>query len=215
MKSKIIVMKNIKSKVILFISIIFFVVSLVDVNNAKRAESTTANPKIQIYQQQEKLQKETKQVSQTEQKQAYINIPEQINGYTVIGKIEIAKIQLKTYILEDTNKETLNESVTKLCGPNINSVGNFCIIGHNYNSKNMFKKLKNIEIGDKVLLTDIYEQTIEYEVYDKYKVYPKETKCLSQETNGEREVTLITCTTGGIKRLIIKAREIYDWFAKI
>ena len=104
----------------------------------------------------------------------------------------------------------MKESVTKLCGPQINSVGNFCIIGHNYNESKMFKKLKNLEIGDKILLTDIYDQTIEYKVYDKYKVYPKETKCLSQETNGEREITLITCTTGGLKRLIIKAREVYD-----
>lgn len=40
--------------------------------------------------------------------------------------------------------------------------------------------------------------------------YTKETECLSQNTNGEREITLITCTTGAIKRLIIKAIELYD-----
>lgn len=212
LKSKIIVMKNIKTKIILFISIIFFVVSLMNVNNTKQNKSVS-NLTIQTShntQEKEEQEEKLKTVSQKNIKQAYINIPQEINGHMVIGKIEIPKIELQTYILEETNKETLNESVTKLCGPKINSVGNFCIIGHNYNSKNMFKKLKNLEIGDKILLTDIYEQTIEYEVYDKYKIYPKETKCLSQETNGEREATLITCTTGGLKRLIIKAREIYD-----
>lgn len=212
MKSKIIVMKNIKTKIILFISIIFFVISLVNVKNVTKNE-TVHNITIQTsYERQEKenISKETKTVSQSKVKQSYINIPEKINGYTVIGKIQIPKIKLETYILEDTNQETLKETVTKLCGPKLNSVGNFCIIGHNYNSKNMFKKLKNLEKSDKIFLTDIYDQTIEYEVYDKYKIYPKEIECLSQETNGEREVTLITCTTGGLKRLIIKAREIYD-----
>ena len=212
MKSKIIVMKNIKTKIILFISIIFFTVYLVNVKNVTKNE-TVHNITIQTsYERQEKenISKETKTVSQSKVKQSYINIPEKINGYTVIGKIQIPKIKLETYILEDTNQETLKETVTKLCGPKLNSVGNFCIIGHNYNSKNMFKKLKNLEKSDKIFLTDIYDQTIEYEVYDKYKIYPKEIECLSQETNGEREVTLITCTTGGLKRLIIKAREIYD-----
>ena len=209
LKSKIIVMKNIKTKIILFISIIFFAVSLVNINSTKTSEKVS-NSAVETSNNLHENKEKIKIVSQSKIKQAYVNIPERINGHTVIGKIEMSKIELKTYILEDTNKDSLNESVTKLCGPNINSVGNFCIIGHNYNGSKMFKKLKNLEIGDKILLTDIYDQTIEYEVYDKYKVYPKETKCLSQETNGEREVTFITCTAGGLKRLIIKAREIYD-----
>jgi len=202
-------MKNIKIKIILFISIIFFVVSLLNFSNAKKTNKEV-EVSVHIYQQEEFVEKEVKEVSKVDQKQAYISIPEKINGYTVIGKIEIPKIELETYILEETSKKSLNESVTKLCGPKLNGVGNFCIIGHNYNGNKMFKKLKNLEIGDNILLTDIYDQTIEYEIYDKYKVYPKQTECLEQETNGEREITLITCTTGGIKRLILKAREIYD-----
>lgn len=211
LKSKVIVMKNIKTKIILFISIIFFAISLVNINSAKTSQKVSASvmkTSNNLYEKENK--EEIRIVSQSKIKQAYVSIPEKINGHTVIGKIEIPKIELTTYILKDTNKDSLNESVTKLCGPNINSIGNFCVIGHNYNGSKMFKKLKTLEVGNKILLTDIYNQTIEYEVYDKYKVYPKETKCLSQETNGEREVTLITCTTGGLKRLIIKAREIYD-----
>lgn len=211
LKSKVIVMKNIKTKIILFISIIFFAISLVNINSAKTSQKVSASVmKISNNLYEKENKEEIRIVSQSKIKQAYVSIPEKINGHTVIGKIEIPKIELTTYILKDTNKDSLNESVTKLCGPNINSIGNFCVIGHNYNGSKMFKKLKTLEVGNKILLTDIYNQTIEYEVYDKYKVYPKETKCLSQETNGEREVTLITCTTGGLKRLIIKAREIYD-----
>ena len=74
----------------------------------------------------------------------------------------------------------------------------------------MFSKLKKIEIGDEVILTDTYEKSISYRVYSIMKVEPDNVECLSQETGGEREVTLITCTTGALKRLIVKAVEIYD-----
>ena len=136
--------------------------------------------------------------------------PEEIDGYIIVGKLDIPKINLSTYILENTNEDTLNKSVTKLCGPKINEPGNFCIIGHNYNKTNMFGNLKKLEIGDTIKLINMYGQQVEYKVYDIYKVTPNEVECLEQETDGEREITLITCTTGALKRLIIKATEIYD-----
>ena len=140
----------------------------------------------------------------------YKSMPQQLEGYEVIGKLEIPKINLTTYILSETNKSTLKVSVTKLCGPKINGVGNFCIAGHNYNNSNMFKDLKKLEKEDKIYVTDIYDNKVTYVVYDIYKVFPKEVECLSQETDGERKVTLITCTKGAVKRLIIKAVEVYD-----
>lgn len=143
-------------------------------------------------------------------KESKIDFPEEVDGYKVIGKLEIPKIELTTYILAETSKDSLNKSVTKLCGPKINGIGNVCIAGHNYNKKNMFSNLNKLENGDRIFITDTKGNKVEYLVYDKYKVYPKETECLSQETEGERKITLITCTTGAIKRLIIKAVELYD-----
>ena len=48
-------------------------------------------------------------------------------GYEVIAKLEIPKIELTTYVIGETTEETLDVSVTKLCGPDVNKVGNFCI----------------------------------------------------------------------------------------
>lgn len=135
---------------------------------------------------------------------------QEIEGTEVIGKLEIPKIDLTTYILADTSKETLNKSVTKLCGPKVNGVGNLCITGHNYHKENMFGDLKKVELNDKIYLTGANGNSVEYVVYDIYTVYPKEVECLSQATAGERQITLITCTTGAIKRLIVKATEVYD-----
>ena len=138
----------------------------------------------------------------------YVNMPEKIGNDKVIGKLEIPKIKIEKYILEKTNEKSLKKSVTKICGPNINQTGNFCIAGHNY--QNTFGKLTKLESGDIIKLTDTYNRTVSYRVYDIQKVIPTNTNCLLQETNGEREVTLVTCTLGATKRVIVKAVEIYD-----
>lgn len=74
----------------------------------------------------------------------------------------------------------------------------------------MFYKLKDLREGDKISLTDVYGKTYTYEIYNIDKVLPDNLECLKQETEGESEVTLITCTIGAKKRLVVKAREVYD-----
>lgn len=135
-------------------------------------------------------------------------IQEKYKNYDVSAKLEIPKIGLETYILATFSKEALNVSVTKFWGPSPNTIGNFCIAGHNFKNKNMFSKLKKLEIGDRFFLVDNKVGKLEYEVYEIYVVEPKDVGCLSQETNGKREITLITCTSDSKKRIIVKAREI-------
>lgn len=202
MKHKIIVIKNSIVMSILLIAIIFFIWSVIYKKNLKKQIVVTNTEPVENTVINENI--EPKKVMSQK------ILLTDIDGFEVIGKLEIPKLNLSTYILSETNDDTLSKSVTKLCGPNINEAGNFCILGHNYNKKTMFGNLKKIEINDKVILTNMYGQKVEYIVYDIYKVYPNEVECLSQETYGNREVTLITCTTGAIKRLIIKATEIYD-----
>lgn len=204
LKSKVIVINNKKIKLVLLIAIIF--ICIFAISNVNK-ESNNIN-QINYIVEEHSNEKENSNTKNYKQKE--IDFPKEFEGVEVIGKLEIPKIDLITYILAQTSKENLNKSVTKLCGPKVNGVGNLCITGHNYHNERMFGNLKKLEKGDKIKLTDMKGITIEYQVYDTYKVYPKETKCLSQETGGEREITLITCTTGAIKRLIVKAVEIYD-----
>lgn len=116
-----------------------------------------------------------------------LEIPSQYQQFSIIGKLEIPKIDLTTYIIEQTNKDTLNKSVTKLCGPEVNKVGNLCITGHNYISSNMFWKLKKLQIGDQIKLTDLYGQYCIYEVYEITKVSPTDVSCLEQETRRRKK----------------------------
>ncbi len=209
LKSKVIVINNIKTKIILLVAIIFIAVfSTLNANRSNNQNTNQLNYTEECWTvSKEKIN--TKYIEK-EYKKNEIDFPKEIEGVEVVGKLDIPKINLTTYILAETSKENLNKSVTKLCGPKVNGVGNLCITGHNYHNDKMFGDLKKIENGDEVYITDIKGNTIKYMVQDIYKVYPDETDCLSQETNGERQVTLITCTTGAIKRLIVKAVEIYD-----
>ena len=101
--------------------------------------------------------------------------------------------------------QLLNIYVTKLSGHEINNKGNFCITGHNYLKDNMFGRLKKVNIGDQVTLIDTFGKSKDYKVYDKYEVDPNDTSVLKQDTDGKTEVTLITCTTGARKRVVVKA----------
>lgn len=147
-----------------------------------------------------KLKAQQKQYPKTE-------IIKNYKGYKVTAKLEIPKIELETYILEEYSTNSLNVSVTKFWGADPNQKGNFCIAGHNFIRKNMFRNLKKLENGDKLYILDNKVGKVEYQIYDIYKVEPKDTSCLEQDTNGKKEVTLITCTNDSKKRIIVKATE--------
>ncbi|MBQ3145500.1 MAG: sortase [Clostridia bacterium] len=159
--------------------------------------------------------------NETEAKQVIANIKEelknndepikeinqQIQGNKVVGIIKIPKIELEYPILETTTKETLNLSITKFWGNQINEIGNVSLAGHNNLNGTMFGKTKKLQVGDVIELTDIQNVTLKYKVFKMYIIDPNDISCILPEQEGTREVTLITCTNGNKNRLIVKARE--------
>lgn len=130
------------------------------------------------------------------------------NTYTYESILSIPGLGIEYPVLTETSEELLKISINKFWGGSPNSVGNYCIVGHNYKSGKMFGKLSQINNGDIVKLTDLSGTTVEYKVYNKFVVYPEDVACTSQITNGLKEMTLITCTNGGKQRLIVKCREV-------
>lgn len=126
-------------------------------------------------------------------------------GYDVCAKIKIPSISLEANILSEFSDKALKVSCTKFWGVEPNQEGNFCIAGHNY--KNMFSKIKKLQIGDTFFITDNVVGKVEYEIFSIDKVVPENVECLDAVTNGEKEVTLITCTNDSKYRIIVKARE--------
>ena len=72
--------------------------------------------------------------------------------------------------------------------------------------RKVFYAEKRLEIGDMIYLTDRFKGKLEYYIFEKQIVNPKDVNCLSQETEGNIELTLITCTSDSMNRIIIKAR---------
>lgn len=137
------------------------------------------------------------------------NIPEKMGNYDVLGQLVIDKIGINKNILAISESASLKLSVAKLCGPNLDEPGNFCIDGHNWN--NMLQKLSEIQVGDTLYIIDRNtKEKINYEVYNTYVCVPEDLSCLKQNKDGKKELTLITCTPGGAKRFICKARETGD-----
>ena len=134
--------------------------------------------------------------------------------YSTVAVINIPSINITYPIIysNDTSSKTMEDllkiSVVKYWGPEANKPGNFCIAGHNYHNKRFFSKVSNLTNGDTIYVTDRTNTTLEYKVYANYVVEPENLKCTSQLTNGQTDITLITCTQTGKQRTIIKARAV-------
>lgn len=158
--------------------------------------------------------KETLEVfSRIDDRQIDENTKIKLNGYDVIGKIEIPKINIEYPIIAienpspDETKIPLKFSIVRYWGGEVNEYGNLSIAGHNKYDGTMFGKINRLEIYDEVKLTDLAKKTISYKVCSKFVTDPNDISVLESTNEAQREVTLITCTKGNKKRLILKAKE--------
>ena len=154
----------------------------------------------------QEIKKENK--SNPEQIDVIQEIDQKIGEYKVIGIINIPKIGIEYPILEKTNKESLDLSITKFWGEKINQKGNVVLAGHNRLNNTMFGKIDKLENGDIIELTDSQMITVKYQVFDKYIIDPNDIDCIFPVDENAREVTLITCSNRDKNRLVVKAREI-------
>ena len=124
---------------------------------------------------------------------------------SIIGLIDIPKLNISYPILSNSNEELLKISVCRFSGPLPNRIGNLCIAGHNYNNTLMFSKLNLLDIGDSIFITDLNNSRLEYIVYKKLKVDENNLDCIKNTNNVE--VTLITCNkSNNSQRMVIKAK---------
>ena len=134
----------------------------------------------------------------------------QLNTSTpfVIGMIRIDKINVNYSILSHTNRDSLKISLCRFAGPMPNEVGNLCIAGHNYVDYKFFSRLNELELEDKIKIYDLTGTLIEYKIFDIYETKPDNLNCTSQDTDGKKIVTLLTCNNVNGRRLVVKAESI-------
>lgn len=131
--------------------------------------------------------------------------------YPSVGRIEIPKIGVNYAILAQTSGDTLVDwlkvSPVMFWGVYPNEIGNLSIAGHNYRNKRFFSKVPTLKIGDRIKITDASGKKVNYTIFDKYEVDPKNTDCINDVPGKEnkRVVTIITCTNDSKKRVIVQA----------
>ena len=118
---------------------------------------------------------EDKSEEAVQQKRNLNLVPEKYKGYNVIANLKIKKLNIDTCVLEKYSKKAMEICVTKFYGANPNEVGNFCIVGHNYITKNMFGYLYKLKIGDTFILTDNNNGVVKYKIYDMYRTEADKT----------------------------------------
>ena len=127
-------------------------------------------------------------------------------NYDICGNIRIPKTGIKYPIISTLSKQALEKGVCVEYGPGPNEQGNTVIAGHNYLNRLFFSKNKNLNIGDKVYITDLYGVTVEYTIYNKFETSPQDTNYMFRDTGGAPEITLATCSQNGSARLILYAK---------
>ena len=127
-------------------------------------------------------------------------------GFDICGYIRIPRTGIKYPIISTLSKQALEKGVCVEYGPGPNEPGNTVIAGHNYLNRLFFSKNKNLKLGDKVYITDLYGVTAEYTIYNKFETSPQDTSYIFRDTGDVPEITLATCSRNSSARLIIYAK---------
>lgn len=181
-------------KILLFIFIIFAIIVITLI--AQKYIGNQINEK-----RNSQIVEEVKQHEETTE-------PIKFENNSVIGIINIPKIELEYPILDTTTKDNMRISITRFSGGNVNELGNLVLAGHNNHDGSMFGRTKELQVGDKIYLTDLLKNTVEYQISSVFITNPNDISILKTKDNQTREVTLITCEYGNKARRIIKAEEV-------
>ncbi len=133
--------------------------------------------------------------------------PEKVymEGYEVVGRIEIPKTKVDYPILAKLTKKTLEIAISVAYGPGPNKKGNTILYGHNYRNNSFFSNNKKLAKNDKVYITDVYGDRVEYNIYNIYQTVQSDAEYMKRDTKDRREISLQTCTDNSAGRIIIWA----------
>ena len=124
-----------------------------------------------------------------------------ISGYDYIGTITIPTINIELPIMSDYDYDRLKIAPCRYYGSIYTN--DLIICAHSY--KTHFKHIANLQQGDKVIFTDINNNTYIYEVLEIEVLNPNE---VSEMINNEFDLTLYTCTNDGLNRITVRCNRI-------
>lgn len=130
-----------------------------------------------------------------------------INGYTPIAIMEIPSIKLKQPVVEGITEDVIKYFLGKFPKSTMpGEVGNFAVAGHRVSDfTDAFINLYKVKPGDNVIVTT-KDGKYTYEVEESFIVEPEQVEVL--ENADYEKITLITCTIGSKRRVIVTGKLI-------
>lgn len=140
-------------------------------------------------------------------------LPSELEGYAVIARLDIAKLNLSLPVLSETSDKALKVSACRYEGA---LGGNMAITGHDYHSGAIFGNLSKMNAGDDVLLTGKDGKTYAYTVYAVDHIKPDDAEALDN-TEYDNELSLLTCENERQRQAAgaVQAGRMTDWICEI
>ena len=132
---------------------------------------------------------------------------EAINGHMPVAIIEIPSIKLKQPVVEGITEDVIKYFLGKFPESSMpGEVGNFAVAGHRVSDfTDAFINLYKVKTGDEIIVTTV-DGRYTYEVDNSFIVDPDQVEVL--EKADYEKITLITCTIGSKRRVIVTGRLI-------
>lgn len=145
--------------------------------------------------------------AQGTEKAVTVTVPEDAQGYAVIGVLTIDKLEFQMPVIGEVSDAALEVSPCLYAGPpSPEYAGNIVITGHNYRNDSHFGRLDELTVGDIVRLSDKAGYEYSYEVYEIETIGPNEVDAFD-DYEGEYSLSLVTCADNGENRLLVRCRQ--------
>ena len=125
----------------------------------------------------------------------------EIDGYTYIGVISVPALKIELPVMSDWSYPLLKRSPCRYAGSYLDDT--LVIAGHS--TRKHFRPLRQAQVGDGVVFTDVLGNVIHYEVVEIETLGPRD---LDKLTTGDWNLTLFTCTPGGAHRVTVRCNRV-------
>ena len=120
-----------------------------------------------------------------------------INGRDYIGVLSIPSLELELPVLSQWDYPGLKVAPCRYSGSLYRN--DLILCAHNYASH--FGKLKNLQVGDTAIFTDMDEHSVTFQMVERETLNPTDAAGMEQ---GDWDLTLFTCTVGGQSRVTVR-----------
>ena len=124
---------------------------------------------------------------------------EKVNGHEYIGTLSIPSLGLKVPVQRNWSYENLSVSPCRYSGSAY--AGNLAIIAHTYH----FGKLSSLALDATITFTDMENNVFRYVVREKNTISPNDA---NEIAHSGYDLTLVTCTLSGTKRVAVYCERV-------